>query len=99
VRHDALAKLVDEPRLADARVAREEDDLPGAGLRALEAVEPGPELALPADVGREPPRRGDVDSRGRAKRPDDLVNPDRLVLALDLACAEVARDELPLDEP
>src|SRR3954451_18096814 len=56
VRADSLAKLIDEPRLADSGVPREEDDLPRAGLRALEPVEQRVELTLAADVRRKPTR-------------------------------------------
>ena len=92
-------ELEQQARLADARLAHDEHDLAVAGLRLFEALEEHAQLALAADIGREPALGHDVQPRARRARGDHLPRRHRLRLALEHERAERAREEVPLDEP
>ena len=50
----SLAKLEEETRLADARFARDPDDLAEAVPRPVEAFQQKPQLEVPAQEGAQP---------------------------------------------
>ncbi len=85
---DPPAQLEEQPRLADARLADEEDDLALAGAGPLEGVEELAQLALAPHEGGEPAVGLDLQPRARLARAHDLPRGHRLGLALELELAE-----------
>src|SRR5881397_1749919 len=93
---EPATELEEEARLADARIAGDEDDLAATGLHLGEAVAQSRELALSADERREPALDGDFEPRAALAWPEHLERADRRV-TLDQALAEVERLEVPAD--
>ncbi len=94
----ALAELVEEPGLADPGLPHQEHGLTGARLRLVEEVGQRPELALAADVGRQPALRHHLQPGPGLSRRDDFPDGDGLGLALENVLAQGAGVEIPLDE-
>src|SRR5207249_102736 len=95
-RGEPATELEEEARLADARIAGDEDDLAATGLHLGEAVVQGRDLALSADERREPALDGDFEPRAALAWPEHLERADRRV-TLDLPLPEVQRLEVAAD--
>src|SRR5207249_4820268 len=93
---EPATELEEEARLADARIAGDEDDLAATGLHLGEAVVQGRDLALSADERREPALDGDFEPRAALAWPEHLERADRRV-TLDLPLPEVQRLEVAAD--
>jgi len=87
-----VAELVEQARLADARIARHEDGLAAAGQHLPEPVEQHAKLALASHVGGQAALAADLDARARAARPEHLVRLHRRV-ALHGEPAQINRVE------
>ena len=87
-------KLLDQPRLPDARLAGDEDELAFAGTRALPAPTEAVELLLASDERREHARAA---SPAAAARAYDAIERDRSRHAFEPMRAAVFRDEQPRD--
>ena len=90
-------QLPDDPRLADPRVARQEDRLAFARRRAFEPVDQQRHLVLAADKARQPARASIEAALDRALG-QHLPYPDRLGDALQLLRAQIVEDEGGADE-
>src|SRR3989441_7555977 len=93
---EPATELEEEARLADARIAGDEDDLAATGLHLGEAVVQGRDLALSADERREPALDSDFEPRAALAWPEHLERAARRV-TLDLPLPEVQRLEVPAD--
>ena len=90
----------EQARLADARLADDEDDLPLAGPRAREGASSSAELALAPHERREPALGLDLERACAPRaRPTTSQAGDRLGLALERQLAEGARLEVAAHEP
>jgi hypothetical protein len=94
----AAAKLVDEPGLADPRLADDEDDLTLPSLDLGEGVEKKLELALAPDKRSEPVVGSDLQPGPGLPRGQDLPRADRLRLPLEGQFGEGPRMEVARDE-
>ena len=95
---DALLDDVDQPRLADARLAHQEDRLadPLAGL--LPAILEQAHLEVAADQGGQAGRAGDVDPaprRAPAEHAEELQRPGQ---PLDRVASQALAHEVSLDQ-
>jgi hypothetical protein len=90
------AKLLDQPRLADARLADDQRQLAFAGTRALPAPAEQIELLLAADERRQRPRAAPPAAAARAH---DAIEGKRFRHALEVMRASVLRDEQACDLP
>jgi hypothetical protein len=87
---EAGAKLFDQPRLAQARLADDERKLTLALARPLPAPAEKIELFLPPDEGRQ---RSRAATSAGAARSNDAIKRDRLQYAFKLVRATVLCDE------
>src|SRR5262249_1394874 len=94
---ESTAKLVDETRLPDARLAGQENDVSATALRLSEQILELGELALTADQRRETSFRRDVDAGLPAARAKNLVRADECLVPLDAQLPEVTRLEEAVD--
>ena len=89
---DLGGELSAEPRLADAGLARKQDDLAGAGPGLTQALAQHRTLRHPADEVGEPAARG-LEAALRGGDAFDREGFDRLGKALDRLATEVAQPE------
>jgi hypothetical protein len=89
-------KLLDEPRLAQARFADDQHELAFARQGALPAALKQAKLLLAADKRRQRPRVAPTAAAARANDPEKL---DRGRNALEFACALILGHEKPRDLP
>src|SRR5438093_1401187 len=94
----AAAELEEEARLADARLADKEGNLPLSCPRALEGVEEQVHLALAPHEWREAAVGLHLEARARLVRGDNLPRGDGFGLALEVKIAERPRLEVAADE-
>ena len=92
-----LAQALDEARLADPGLARQQHHLALAVLGLAPARQQHTDLVLAPDQGRQPARRGGLEARG-AGRLAHPVHRDRRAHAPDRQRAEVVADEQALDQ-
>ena len=92
-----LVQLPDDPRLADPRLAGQQDRLPFAGRSALEAVKQQGDLVLAPDEAGEPSGTGVEAAFDRALG-EHLPNPHRLGDAFQLLRPKIVEDERSADE-
>jgi hypothetical protein len=99
VRHvrQVLVQLVDEARLADPRLAEDEDVLPLAVLRPLPAIDERSELHVAPDEARQVSRR-DVESAAHPARLHDAIERHRLAHAFEHLRPAVLDHEQPGDQ-
>ena len=97
-RFDMLADGSDDPRLADARLARQEHRLPLAVLGLLPAIEQQGDLLLAPDQRREPGRARLEPALDRA-RPGDPPHRHRVGEALQHLRPEILEFERAADQP
>jgi hypothetical protein len=76
---EPAAKLQEQPRLADPRLARHEDHLTPPRPNLAQALAQGGKLAPAPHQGREPPLDGGVQPRATPPRPQHLVGAHRRV--------------------
>jgi hypothetical protein len=94
----AVTEFMDQARLPEAGLARNEHDLAPTGGRLVESLAEELQLRIPADVRAQPVLGGDVDPGAETRGPDRAEDVDRLGLVLDRSFAQVLEDEVPLGE-
>ena len=91
-------ELVEQPRLAGARLRHHRDDLPVPGHRQFERVLHLLKLALAPDERREPAPRGDIEMAAQRAGSHDLVNVDRFGDSFNFGWSQAAQLEIAFDQ-
>src|ERR1700674_4050109 len=95
---DSCLELIDQPRLAGARLGHDRNDLPLPSDRQFERTLQLLKLMLAPHELREPTPRGDIEMAARRPGRDDLVNLDRSGDALDFGGSQAAQLEITFDQ-
>src|SRR2546427_11659793 len=95
---DSPPELEEEPRLADARVAEDENGLPAAAPDLRPGARQGLERVVTPDERRQAACRAGVETRDSLERLEELVRGHGLALALHGDCAERPRGEVRRDQ-
>src|SRR5437879_2170479 len=96
---NVCAQRLDEPRLADARFAGDEDHRSLARAHLLPALAQQPQLVLAPHKRCKAVPPGHVETAARAARLEYLVQRDWLAYALETARAVLLDDEQAGDQP
>ena len=91
-------ELVEQPRLAHARLAHHADDLPAPATRLFAELLEVVDLFLAAHEARQPARRGHLQAGAQRPDPEHLVDVQRPADAFDLGRAQIAELEIPLGQ-